>query len=76
MFHPLEEDLSNLKDQEVEQKLLELTKKYHTVARLGNQDLLTQLSTFVIIYREEMSKRHTRRLKDTDSDMGQLINVD
>jgi hypothetical protein len=76
MFHPLETDLSQFKDQEIELKLIELNKKYYVAARLGSQDLLTQLSTFVTIYREELHKRHTQKLKQTDDDLGQLINVD
>jgi hypothetical protein len=76
MFHPLETDLSQFKDQEIELKLIELNKKYYAAARLGSHDLLTQLSTFVTIYREELHKRHTQKLKQTDNDLGQLINVD
>jgi hypothetical protein len=37
---------------------------------------LTQLSTAITIYREELSKRHARKLKQADDDLGQLINVD
>ena len=76
MFHPLEGDLSLLKDQDVELKLNELNKKYHTASRLGSRDLLTQLSTFITIYRQELAKRHAEKMKSTDSDLGQLINVD
>jgi hypothetical protein len=76
MFHPLEGDLSLLKDQDVENKLIELNKKYHAAARLGSRDLLTQLSTFITIYRQELAKRHAEKMKSTDSDLGQLINVD
>ena len=76
MFHPLEGDLSTLKDQDVENKLIELNKKYHAAARLGSRDLLTQLSTFITIYRQELAKRHAEKMKSTDSELGQLINVD
>jgi len=76
MFHPLEGDLSLLKDQDVELKLIELNKKYYAAARLGSRDLLTQLSTFITIYRQELAKRHAEKMKSTDSDLGQLINVD
>ena len=76
MFHPLGGDLSTLKDQDVENKLIELNKKYHTASRLGSRDLLTQLSTFITIYRQELAKRHAEKMKSTDSDLGQLINVD
>jgi hypothetical protein len=77
MFHPFEGDLSQLKDSEIEQKLQEITKKYFIAQRMGNIDLLTQLSTFVNIYREELKKRHLEKTKgDLDNDLDQLINVD
>ncbi len=76
MFHPLVGSLSDLKDQDVENKLIELNKKYYAAARLGSRDLLTQLSTVITIYREELAKRHTQKLKQADDDLGQLINVD
>jgi hypothetical protein len=77
MFHPFEGDLSQLKDSEIEQKVFELTKKYYAAQRLGKIDLLTQLSTFITIYKEEMSKRYRQKLKGPDQDdLNQLINVD
>jgi hypothetical protein len=76
MFHPLEGDLSSLKDTEIEQKLIELNKKYYAAARMGSRDLLTQLSTFITIYRDELSNRYARKLKQNDDDLDQLINVD
>jgi hypothetical protein len=76
MFHPLIGDLTEFKDQEIENKLIELNKKFYVAARFGNQDLLTQLSTVITIYREELGKRHAQKLKNADGDLGQLINVD
>lgn len=77
MFHPLEGDLSELKDAEVEQRLFDLNKKYFAAARLGKPELLTQLATFVTIYREELNKRYALKSKgQLDGDLDQLINVD
>lgn len=77
MFHPFEGDLSHLKDSEVEERLLDLNKKYFAAARLGKPELLTQLSTFVTIYKEELNKRYKEKLKSQfDGDLDQLINVD
>jgi lipopolysaccharide biosynthesis glycosyltransferase len=77
MIHPFEGDLTQLRDNEVEEKLLELNKKYYQAYRLGNQDLLTQVATFVNIYKEELNRRNQLKLKQQlDGDMGQLINVD
>jgi len=77
MFHPLEGDLTQLKDNEVEEKLFELNKKYYQAYRLGNQDLLTQVAIFVNIYKDELNRRNTIRLNgQLDGDLDQLINVD
>jgi hypothetical protein len=77
MFHPLEGDLSQLKDNEVEDKLNELNRKYFLAARLGNREVLTQIATFVTIYKEEMSKRYLSKSQgQLDNDLDQLINVD
>ena len=77
MFHPFEQDLSELKDNELEEKVQELTKKYYQAYRLGKPELLTQLATFVTIYKEELQKRHAAKLKDNlDGDLDQLINVE
>ena len=76
-FHPLEGDLSQFKDSEIEAKVVELNKKYYQAARLGNSQLLTQVATFVTIYKEEMSKRYLAKSKgQLDNDLDQLINVD
>jgi hypothetical protein len=77
MFHPLEGDLTQLKDNEVEEKLFELNKKYYQAYRLGNQDLLTQVAIFVNIYKDELNRRNAIRLNgQLDDDLDQLINVD
>lgn len=77
MFHPFEGDLSQLKDNEVEEKLYELNKKYFAAARLGKPELLTQIATFVTIYKNELAKRYAAKLRgQNNSDLDQLINVD
>lgn len=81
MFHPFESDLSQLKDSELEDKILELNKKYYQAYRLGKPELLTQISKFVTIYKEEMSRRYRQKLqtsqgKADNDDLDQLINVD
>lgn len=77
MFHPFEQDLSELKDNELEEKVQELTKKYYQAYRLGKPELLTQISTFVTIYKDELSKRYRERTQtELNGDLDQLINVD
>jgi predicted HAD superfamily hydrolase len=78
IIHPLQGDLSQLKDPELDQKLQEITKKYFMAQRMGNIDLLTQLQIFVNIYREEQQRRMLDRSKGNklDDDLDQLINVE
>ena len=76
MFHPLGDDLSKLKDNEVEEKLQELSRKYFMAQRLGKPELLTQIGTFVTIYKQEMSKRLLSKTQTPyDTDLDQLTNV-
>ena len=77
MFHPLEEDLSEVSTSDVELKLSELNKKYYQAQRLGNNQLLTQLQTFVTIYRNELRQRAIQaKFDEQEKDLDQLINVD
>jgi hypothetical protein len=80
MFHPLESDLSQLKDSEIEDKIVELNRKYYQAYRLGKPELLTQISTFVTIYKDEMARRYAEKMqssrKQLDGDLDQLINVE
>ncbi len=78
MFHPLQEDVTQLKDPELDLKIQEVTKKYFLAQRMGNHQLLTQLQTFVNIYRAEQSRRLLTKNQPNklDDDLDQLINVD
>lgn len=76
MFHPLVNDLSDLKESELEEKLIDLNKKYYAAARMGSRDLLTQISTIITMYREELKLRYAKKNQQDDDELGQLINVD
>ena len=78
MFHPFQEDPKELSETELTQKISEWSKKYTVASRLGNNQLLTQIQTFVTIYRDELRRRAMQPTKtnDEDKDLDQLINVD
>jgi hypothetical protein len=81
MFNPLVENPANLSTDELEKKVIELTKKYTTATRFPNQSVLTQISSVLTMYREELVKRQRQELqnatnKDNDNDLGSLINVE
>jgi len=78
MFHPFQEDPKDLTDTELTQRISELGKKYTQAARLGKGHMLTQLQTFVTIYRDEVRRRamESKLRANDDKDLDQLINVD
>lgn len=77
MFNPLVTNLDEFSDGVLDEKIGELTKKLYTAQRLGNIDLLTQVSICLTMYKEERSKRYAKKLKNQlDGDLDQLINVD
>jgi hypothetical protein len=74
-MNPFEKNLAELSDSELEQNLNNLTEKYLISQRLGKVELLTQLSNFITLYRDELQRRYRKNLK-MDDDLDQLINVE
>ena len=60
MIHPLAQDLSKLKDLEIESKIQELGRKYW---QSRNPDVQQQISLFLDTYNEELK---ARRIKNID----------
>lgn len=80
MFNPLVEDLQGLKDTDLENKINDLSKKYHTALRLGNGAVANQIAILLEMYRIEQQRRYAesskRTLKKQDKGLDDLINVD
>jgi hypothetical protein len=76
MIHPLVEDLSVLKDVEIENKLQDLSRKYF---QTQNPEVKYQMSIFIDIYRNELSLRRHRAIEQQyqkrDKDLDNLIKV-
>lgn len=81
MFNPLLEDPSKLKDQDLENKILDLSNKYHLALRLGNGGLAQQVILNLEAYRMEQQQRQVNSMKDMQAKqkkqgLDDLINVD
>lgn len=77
MIHPLTPDLSTLTDNELQNTLTELSKKYIIASRMNNFSVVNQLIVFVNIYRNELSERHKKRIADQSHvDLDSFINVE
>jgi hypothetical protein len=74
---PFDIDFSGLNDNQLEEKIQELTKKYWTAQRLGKPEMLTQIANFITLYKEELSIRQKKKMKsELGGDLEQLINVE
>ena len=76
MFNPLVDDFSALTDTEVEEKVVELGRKYW-MSR--NPDLQAQIATILEMYKEEARARRARAYQQSqdndDSGLDNLINI-
>lgn len=80
MFHPLLENLSKIKDQDLENKILDLGRKFHIASRMGQVEVCQQIITILDSLKEEQRQRQlaaTKKIsKDNNSGLDDLINVD
>ena len=76
MIHPLAQDLSKLKDLEIESKIQELGRKYW---QSRNPDVQQQISLFLDTYHEELKVRRIKNIEqlaqNRDKDLDKLIKV-
>jgi hypothetical protein len=79
MYNPLIENPLNLKDADLENKILDLTKKYHIAARMGQGAVCSQIVTILESLKEEQLRRGREMLKKTqssqDKNLDDLIKV-
>ena len=76
MFNPLADDLSKLKDTEIENKIQELSKKYFQAT---NYNVQHQITVFLDMYKSELATRRAKMWQEQyqkrDTDLDSLINV-
>lgn len=82
-FHPLQEEVGNLSDEEISKRIQELTKKSMSARRFGrNPELIAQLERALQGYRTELRNRRIKNLQDNfkkargEPDLGELINIE
>lgn len=79
MYNPLLEDLTALKDVDLESRMSDLNKKYNIAMRMGNSAVGTQIAVVLEALRDEMSRRQyeasKKLLQKQNKDLDDLINV-
>jgi len=81
MFNPLLSDPTKIKDQDLENKILDLSKKYQIAMRLGNGHVAQQIVLTLDTYKIEQQRRQAENMqalqkKSRDQGLDDLINVD
>lgn len=79
MYNPLLPDLTNLKNEDIDNKITELMQKYFMAARFGQGGVCQQISVILETYKAEQKRRHaaaTQKLASQNKDLDQFINVD
>ena len=82
-FHPLQEEIGNMSDEEISKRIKELTRKVNTAKRFGrNPDMLAQLTNALNTYRMAIRERrieewhkNNKKLRG-EPDIGDLINIE
>ena len=75
-MHPLAENTSNLKDNELESKIQDLTRKYFMTS---NYEVQVQISSLLDLYKQELAQRQAKmwqgQFEKRNKDLDKLINV-
>ena len=82
-FHPLQEEIGNLSDEDISKRIKELSRKVNTARRFGrNPDMLAQLNHALATYRNAIRERrleqwhkNNKKLRN-EPDIGDLINME
>jgi hypothetical protein len=75
-MHPLADDITALKEAEIESKISDLTKKYFMTTNPG---IKAQISSLLETYRVELSSRRSaewqKMIENRDKGLDKLINI-
>lgn len=64
MFHPLAPDLSELKDDELYNKITELTQKMNQAWRMGGTAVYQQMQLLMTSYQDELNRRNQKKAEE------------
>ena len=82
-FHPLQEEIGNMSEEDISKRIKELSKKVNTARRFGrNPDMLAQLQLALNTNRNAIRERrleewhkNNKKLRG-EPDLGDLVNID
>ena len=82
-FHPLQEEIGNLSDEDISKWIKELSRKVNTARRFGrNPEMLAQLTHALQTYQNAIRERrieawhkNNKKLRN-EPDLGDLVNIE
>mgnify|MGYP000158453459 FL=1 len=82
-FHPLQEEIGNMSEEEISKRIKELSRKVGTARRFGrNPEMLAQLQHALATYQNAIRERrleawheNNKKLRN-EPDLGDLVNID
>ena len=81
-FHPLQEEIGNMSDEDISKRIKELTRKVAIARRGRNPEMLANLQNVLNTYRNAVRERrieewhkNNKKLRN-EPDIGDLINID
>jgi hypothetical protein len=82
-FHPLQEEIGNLSEEDISKRIKELSRKVNTARRFGtNPEMLAQLQHALMTYQNAIRERrleewHKNNKKARgEPDLGDLVNIE
>ncbi len=81
-FHPLQEEIGNLSDEEISKRIKELSRKVAIARRGRNPDMLANLQKALLTYQDAIRQRRLetwhKNFKKArgEPDLGDLINME
>ena len=82
-FHPLQEEIGNMSDEDIYKRIKELSRKVNTAKRFGrNPEMLAQLQHALLTYQNAIRERrieawhkNNKKLRN-EPDLGDLVNIE
>jgi len=81
-FHPLQEEIANMSDEDISKRIKELSRKVNIARRGRNPEILARLQQALATYQDAIKQRrleewHKNHKKSrNEPDLGDLINIE
>ena len=81
-FHPLQEDIANMSDEDISKRIKDLARKVAVARRGRNPDMLAQLQKALFTYQDAIRQRRIEewhknyKKARNEPDLGDLINME